>query len=111
MIERSYTYNEYKTIEILELLNIHRNHILNCSGYDEDDYTYICANWALDQVQEALEESTDLNPLMLMECMSDVWSGWASEAKGEKSKHMFTTAATMAYYVYEYMLNEWWRLQ
>lgn len=110
MIDSSYdyTYNRYRIIEILELLNCYENDILIWSGYEEPE-DQICAEWAVEQIKEVLDSAVDTSPLMLIEAMSETWREWADESTGETSKHMFNVAATMAYYVREYFANEWWK--
>lgn len=106
MIERSY--NEYRTMEILEVLNTYREDILYSALY-ENDASRICAEWAIDEIIKWLEENVNLPPLQLIECCGDVWAEWAVESTGEQSAQMFGTAAETAYYVQHYLSDDWWK--
>ena len=107
MFERSYSYNEYQTTRVLELLNIYDYDILSWSGYEKNDQIY--AEWALERIKETLSEAVNTSPLFLIETMSETWAEWADKATGKLSKHVFHVVATMAYYTCEYLVNEWWK--
>lgn len=108
MVERSY--NEYRTMDILEVLNTYREDILYNALYEyEDEVDQICAVWAMDEIIKSLEDNVNLPPLQIIECCGDVWGGWAAESTGEQSKKMFGTAAEIAYCIHQWLSDDWWK--